>query len=469
MKNQNDKKKNTQEQECKKSKKHAPTKVVKTAVLGTVLGLFASAIVGLSVALYFSQKSVQTHETYQRQMDAVYSRAYYDLLDGASDLGIQLRKISVSNSPQMQQSLLYEVWGTAQLAEDNLGMFESQDDGILKAQKFVNQLGDYTHSLALRISDGHPLTAEDRHKLQQMGNMADTYKNALQSVQKNLDNGQMFVEDGGALDNFASAFSAFSEPSFEYPEMIYDGPFSSALENRQTYGLTGAEITAEQGEEIVKELFEEYRPRNIEYAGQADGDIVTLDYKFVSGDDRCYVQIAKKGGMLISFNTSPAGDESVAIVEASETCQQNALRFASRVGFENMMVVWSSSADGECVINLAPVQNGAILYPDLVKVKVREDDLRVIGFDSTHYAFNHRERTLDEPTISVADAQSTLSVEPISEGRLALIPLRETREVLTYEFECHSDGTYYVYIDAQTGEEVNILYVVSDDAGMRTM
>ena len=38
----------------------------------------------------------------------------------------------------------------------------------------------------------------------------------------------------------------------------------------------------------------------------------------------------------------------------------------------------------------------------------------------------------------------------------------ETREVLTYEFECESDGTYFVYIDAATGEEVNILYVVND-------
>ena len=109
MKNNDNKKKNTAQNQADKKKK--PTsKVVKTAVLGTVLGLFSCAIVGLSVALYFSQKSVQTHETYQRQMDAVYSRAYYDLLDGASDLGIQLRKISVSNSPQMQQSLLYEVW-----------------------------------------------------------------------------------------------------------------------------------------------------------------------------------------------------------------------------------------------------------------------------------------------------------------------------------------------------------------------
>lgn len=470
MKKDNVTNKNKAEQEGKKAKKqHAPAKVVKTAVLGTVLGLFASAIVGLSVALYFSQKSVQTHETYQRQMDAVYSRAYYDLLDGASDLGIQLRKISVSNSPKMQQSLLYEVWGTAQLAEDNLGMFESKDDGILKAQKFVNQLGDYTHSLALKISDGHPLSAEDRHKLQRMGDMADTYKNALQSVRQNLQDGQMFIEDGGALDNFASAFSEFSEPSFEYPEMIYDGPFSSALENREAYGLVGAEIDKQKGMDIVKDLFDGYRPRSVEFVGQADGDITTLDYTFTSGDDRCYVQIAKKGGMLISFNTSPVNDESAVILEASETCQQSALRFASRVGFEDMTTVWSSSAGGECVINLAPVQSGAILYPDLIKVKVRESDLRVIGFDATHYAFNHRERDLAAPTISATDAQSTLSVQPISEGRLALIPLRETAEVLTYEFECHSDGTYYVYIDARTGEEVNILYVVSDDAGMRTM
>lgn len=121
--------------------------IAKTAVLSTVLALFASAIVGLSVALYFSQENVKTHEEYQRQIDGVYSRAYYDLLDGASDLGITLRKIGVSNSSKLQQSLLYDVWNTAQLAEDNLGMFRSNDDGMLNAQKFVNQLGDYSHSL----------------------------------------------------------------------------------------------------------------------------------------------------------------------------------------------------------------------------------------------------------------------------------------------------------------------------------
>ena len=48
---------------------------------------------------------------------------------------------------------------------------------------------------------------------------------------------------------------------------------------------------------------------------------------------------------------------------------------------------------------------------------------------------------------------------------LALIPLDATREVLTYEFECESGGTYFVYIDAMTGEESNILYVIDSEQG----
>lgn len=452
----------------KKSKKRTPSKVVKTAVLGTVLGLFASAIVGLSVALYYAHRSIGTHETYQRQMDAVYSRAYYDLLDSANDLGISLRKISVSNSPQMQQSLLYEVWGCAQLAEDNLGTFESQDDGILKAQKFVNQLGDYTHALALKIAEGKTLTAEDRQTLAKLGDIADVYKFALYKAGKGLENGGAFVGDGGVLDSFSSAFEAFSEPSFNYPEMIYDGPFSSALENRETYGLKGEEIDEGKGLAIVKERFEKYNPQNVKFVGEADGDIVTLGYTFDTNGEDAFVQLAKKGGMLVSFNVSLSDGRATA-KQAGKNCTEAAIAFANRLGFNDMQTVWSSSSDGECVVNLAPVESGAVLYPDLIKVKVREDDGKVIGFDASHYAFNHRQRDLPSPSITSEEAKKNLSFTPIGEGRLALIPLRETKEVLTYEFECEQDGTYYVYIDANSGEEVNILYVIEDDMGMRTM
>ncbi len=463
MKKTHDNKKKEQKQ-----RKRPSPHVVKTAVLGTVLGVCASAIVGLSVALYYAQTSIATHETYQRQMDAVYSRAYYDLLDGASDLGITLRKIGISGSQKMQQSLLYEVWNTAQLAEDSLGMFQSDDDGMLKAQKFVNQLGDYSHSLALHIANGGSLGADDRQKLFKLGEMADMYSKALQGMQEYLRDGRTFLDDG-ALDNFTSAFSSFSEPSFEYPEMIYDGPFSSALENRETLGLTGDVIDRAQGEKMLRKYFSSYYIKDVSFVGESSADIETLDYTVNCDGEDCYVQLAKRGGMLISFNGNFGEDMSVANVEASRTCQQSALAFAKNAGFDNMCVVWSSSADGECVVNLAPQQDGVILYPDLIKVKLRERDSRVVGFDSSHYAFNHTQRQLVAPSIDERTASKALSLPAISEGRLALIPIRESKEVLAYEFECRDDGTYFVYIDAMTGDEANILYVIEDESGTRTI
>lgn len=458
-------------QDNKKNKKPRSGKVAKTAALGIAFGLCASAIVGLSVALYFSDKTVQTHETYQRQMDAVYSRAYYDLLDGASGLGVTLRKIGVSNSPRMQQSLLYEVWASASLAENSLAMFESQDDGILQAQKFVNQLGDYSQSLARRVGNGEPLTAEEREKLIKMGDMADAYMDALRQVQNSLDEGKMFVGDGGALEGFTAAFSQFADPSFEYPEMIYDGPFSDALENRKPIALTGEEITAKTGIDFIIDYLGGYDVKNVEYIGDGNGDIATYNYSLkVDGLD-AFVQLSKQGGKIVSFNMTTAdGAQSVVNQEAGKTCQQSAIAFASKLGFKNMQVVWSSSMDGECYINLAPVQSGVILYSDLVKVKVREKDSRVIGLDATHYAFNHRERSIPTPTVTKEQAAKSLSIPAEGEGRLALIPLHGAKEVLTYEFECHQNGTYFVYIDALSGDEVNILYVIDESGmGMRTM
>lgn len=469
MKNK-DKKKQAEVKPSEKREKKQRSSILRTALFGTAFGLCASAIVGLSVALYYAQKNISTHETYQRQMDAVYSRAYYDLLDGASDLGITLRKIGVSNSKEMQQSLLYEVWSVAQLAEGNLGMFESQDDGILQAQKFVNQLGDFSHTLALRMADGQPLTVEERQKLLQMSDMAEIYRDALERVREDVDGGKMFIEDGGALDNFASAFSAFTEPSFEYPEMIYDGPFSSALENRETLGLSGEDISCEQGVALLTKYFEGRTISNIQCVGEAQGNIPTINYTFDVEGENAFAQLSKQGGMLIAFNGAMSRqEEQVAKVEASMTCQQSAVQFANQLGFENMQVVWSSSARGECVVNLAPVQDGVILYPDLVKVKLVENSGKVIGVDATHYAYNHRQRTIPEAKISLEQAKQRLSMQTVDEGRLAIIPLRETREILAYEFECEQNGTYFVYIDAMSGEEANILFVIDDDMGSRTI
>lgn len=440
-------------------------------IAGIVLGVFASAIVGLSVALYYSTEEVSTHETYQRQMEAVYSRAYYDLLGGASDLGNNLRKLSVSTTPSMQQSLLYEVWSAAELAENNLCVFEAEDEGVRSAQKFVNQLGDYSHSLALKVADGEKLTADDRITLRKMGELADVYKDAINSVRGSLESKGAFVGKNGALDEFASAFKDFVEPSIDYPEMIYDGPFSDALEDRTPVSLQGEEISEEQARMQLLVYLKDRDVAGVEYAGETDGEIKSFNFSFTLDGVPAFAQICKYGGTLITLNTSMGEDVVTSShVEAGKTCQESALAFAEKLGFKDMQVVWSASVHGECIVNLAPMQDGAVLYPDLVKVKIRERDSKVMGVDCTHYAFNHKPRKLPAPAVSLEDAANALAIPAVSKGRLALIPLRGNREVLTYEFECESDGTYFVYIDAMNGKEVNILYVISDDeTGQRTI
>ena len=58
----------------------------------------------------------------------------------------------------------------------------------------------------------------------------------------------------------------------------------------------------------------------------------------------------------------------------------------------------------------------------------------------------------------------------IGQGRLSLSPLDFNREVLCWEFECQRDNaTYYIYINAETGIEENILKVVETNDGSKLM
>lgn len=442
-----------------KKKKRA----ARIAFVTIVHALGVGAIVGLSVALYFSQDKIEMQASYQREMESVYARSYYNLVDGANDLDVTMAKFAAASTPEKQQALLYEIWSAATLAEDNLSSFDGSDEGVKTATRFVNQLGDYSLYLARKLSDGEELTAAERETFFKLKPMAKVLKDALSTVQTDIDAGKLFLDEGGMLETFSSAFSEFTEPSLDYPEMIYDGPFSDALETREAKALAAdSEITPETGAEKLTKLFP--TAANVQYIGRCEGRIPTYNYSFDVDGASAYIQLSVKGGKVINYNVaSDNSDESAELADAG----QAAIEFACNVGYEDMQVVWSATANGRCFVNLAPVQDGIILYPDLIKVKLEGG--KVTGMDSSHHAYNHVRRTLPSPVLNEEDARRCITLEGVREGRLALIPQDETKETLCYEFECEADGTYFVYIDALTGREAEILYVVESDLGTTLM
>jgi len=144
--------------------------------------------------------------------------------------------------------------------------------------------------------------------------------------------------------------------------------------------------------------------------------------------------------------------------------------FARLVGINNMYSVWQQQTGNILYVNLAPIANHVIYYSDLIKVKVDLSSGEIIGWEATNYATNNKDRSFVS-SIGILDAQSSINdILNIEERNLCIIPDKFVGELSVYEFICTwKDYTYYIYIDSNTGEEVNILRVIETSNGQLLM
>jgi germination protein YpeB len=109
-----------------------------------------------------------------------------------------------------------------------------------------------------------------------------------------------------------------------------------------------------------------------------------------------------------------------------------------------------------------------LIYPDQVKVKVALDNGEILAVDARQYLMSHHARTIAPAKVSVEEAQTVLRPElNVQRSQLALIPnLSGTGEILTYEFlTTLGNDTFLVYVNANTGDEEQILQQVQTDGG----
>ena len=136
-----------------------------------------------------------------------------------------------------------------------------------------------------------------------------------------------------------------------------------------------------------------------------------------------------------------------------------------------MKATYYLKQEGIVTINYAYNQNGVIMYPDLIKVKVALDDGEILGIETTGYLNNHQERKISNAKISKEEAKKTLNkdLEITSEG-FAIIPTEWKTEIFCYEFKGKVDGQeFLVYINCENGREEDILVIKDTPNGTLTM
>ena len=136
-----------------------------------------------------------------------------------------------------------------------------------------------------------------------------------------------------------------------------------------------------------------------------------------------------------------------------------------------MQATYFLKQDGIVTINYAYNQNGVIVYSDLIKVKVALDNGEIMGMETTGYLNSHCDRDLSNSKITMEEAKTKINnrLELTSEG-MAIIPTEWQTEILCYEFKGKVDGTdFLVYINAETGEEEDILIITNTPNGTLTI
>ncbi len=430
--------------------------------LAAVITLSVATLVLASVLTFTFLMPTET----DGMLENTYRKSFYDTVKQVDNIDLNLSKILASKDSGAVQKYLVDTAINSELAENDLQQLPLQDESKFYTTKLINQIGDYAKYLNNKLIEGKALTLIDRENLTSLYNANLNLKNMLGDMVEQMGNDFSFktVLEGGNGNIVIKGFNDLQNLSVDYPELIYDGPFSDGQDSREIKGLVGEQINDNKAMEIFKSVFKGYELENIKNDGSTSGVIECFNVLGEKDNDILYAQITKKGGKLIMFSFAGSCN---AVNFSQENAIESAQKFLASVDINGMKPVWVNLTGNVYTINFAYEQNGTIVYSDLVKVRVCAETSTVIGLEAKSYYTNHTARNIGAPELDENSARKYLWEEiEVETCRLALVPIGNSSEKLCYEFSGKFEGaTYYVYIDATSGRQVEMFKVIQGTEG----
>ncbi len=445
----------------KKTKKKSNAQKAMPIMIVTIVSL----LVVLTVVLIAYYQVYKSSKQNANVLEGVYASSYYSMVDNVNNLSVDISKYGNSTSAQAKMNTLQDMSNDCNYILAGLSVLPINQENVVSAMKFFNQVSGVCESFRKSLSRNETLSADEDLLIDKVGLVVAKIKFNLNKQNGGMyDTGFNFVEagifDNTGMNELSAGMGDLTSDSIEYPAMIFDGPFSTALETKQVKGLGNKEYSQEEAYDYLRNVVYKNRDEvNIEYKNDTDGDIATYNYKIdIEGKD-FMAQVSKVGKLLITLS----GDvESGDAVLGKNGAIDIATNFANNIGFESMECVWTEIRENVAYINLAPVIDEVIMYPDLVKIKVDMTAQDIVGLEAVNYALNHIDRNV-EFNAGTQDAEEMLGFDyKIIETNKAVIRLDNGEEVSCYEFVLERiDGDYFYYINANTCEIEKILKLVN--------
>lgn len=439
--------------------------------------LYTILIAGLIAAVIWGFTATKSADALEISNENQYNRAFHELVGYVDNIDVLLSKTQLTKSPAQLAKLSSDIFRQSAEAKSCLGQLPTSEVQLDNTSKFLSQVGDYTYVLSQSMINGEEISQQEYEDLASLAEYAANLRDTLSSIEEQIYSGEIRISDTRSKKRGNVADAAGNniledledvEKSFEdYPSLIYDGPFSEHIVNREPEMLKNAsEVSQEQALSKAEELIDS---RELVFQSLSENTAIP-SYTFVhdNDDNQISISVTKKGGYILSYlNNRNVDGEQLDIQEAT----QKAAQFLQKNGFYSMQDSYYEKSGGIATINFAYTQDNVTCYSDLVKVRVALDNGEILGLETKGYLMNHTERELSAPSLTMEEAQAKISTNlEVKATRLALVPKDSMREVLCYEFTgAFNDRNFIIYVNANNGREEEIFLLIESDEGVLTI
>lgn len=395
------------------------------------------------------------------RISAVYQKAFYETCELTEGVSHAYRKLLVAGDDLQRQQLLGEIARQARGASSNLALLPLGEETISATLKFINQAEDFALSLSGRIAAGEEITLEDSGAMQRLSDGAAELSRGMGALLERYEAGQAVFSADDYAPRGDETLYPLSSAAGSYPVLLYDGPFSDGAAIGDYEMIASAPMISQQQAEANLRAF--IPVDEISFTGNSHPEVDAYEFRIRSGEYFLSAGVTKQGGEILYLLPEDGEDE---ILLAEEDLARRAEDFLRSRGYGDVEISYYSRYRGIFTVNFAAVQDGVVLYPDLIKLQLSMKDGSIIGMDAKAYLQNHRERNIPAPALTRQEAMDRIGERLTARSaRLCIIP-DNGDEVLCYEIAAmDGNDSFLAYIDARTGLERQLMQVVRRENG----
>lgn len=436
--------------------------------------------VALLGALGFGWYQTRLNQQYAQEIENKYMSAFHKLKWTSENIEERTAKLMATNNPELQESLLADLRVFSAQAVEHMSVLPFLTVDTPRIQQFLNTLRERSDELHHKVSQGESLTEEDWNQLAELRKQSVVFEEQLSNVLGLVGNNMIRWRDTvktTSLVQTGDSQTPITKSVLELDKALQSPPGEENATQPGNMGPLprprthlGPRVDEATARKAVKEFIGEPLTGEPVLTGNSDP---ADEEKLLS---LYFFDAKKQDGTPLNFGVSIHGGHVIYMIDGrpvqskqftKEQLVERAMERLREWGYPPVVFVSAAENDGTMVMDFAPLKDGVAIETELIRVMLAMDKGDLVGFDAKSYWINKHDRDLPAPQISAEEAQQRISprLQVEAEPVLSLIADRREQERLVWRVLASYDGQQYrVFVDALTGEEVEVQRVAGDPA-----